>query len=747
MHSLFKVARMSSDDQNPDSPGRPEGATDERSGSDDTRPVASPRLGQGLPLSRFLQEEAGLPLPTANRLSTIELDERFDALNLGPRLSTPFRRQDPSTSATKEEEAEDTPLLLDDYVEPEEVGWDTDDLDRVLAETEAAFPLSDEAEDAGTPGDEDGPDISSQIDATATDDITEPDIGAPGPPASEPADAPEPAESAEDEAAILAEILKNLKGRQPDPAPEAAGATPPFADDVTRAAALSVPPADSRTYAEAVPDFDLDDDYPDDTEETEEDDQAYADSDGDEPDDPAPRSEADAAAIQAHLTRAVTAHRAGDLGEARRAYLTVMRLVPELPAPWVNMGVMLRQSGHIDAAIVHLRRGVMLAPDDGQAWSNLGNALRSANRLDDAKRAQDRAVDLKPEAPQIHYNLGLAARDLGDTTLAERCFERARLLGYDNPAELAWDRALNTLLRGDLEAGFRGYEARWEMHPHLVRHADLPRWDGVPDRKKTLLVHAEQGLGDTIQFCRYLTRLRGMVGQIVFEVQGPLERLLRQSPAFDGITIIARDAPLPEAHCQIPLLSLPALFPLDEDMLGKGVPYIDAGAGAQGDPPSRANLNVGMVWSGKPSHRNDRNRSIPLTKFMRVLDLPDIAFHSLQVGPAREQIAACHLDPVIIDHTAEIVDFADTARLVSTLDLLITVDTSVAHLAGAMGRPVWLLLPFAPDWRWQLWRNDSPWYPAMTIFRQTSPGDWDDVFARVRAALIRTLRQVEAGRG
>lgn len=446
------------------------------------------------------------------------------------------------------------------------------------------------------------------------------------------------------------------------------------------------------------------------------------------------------------MRRALRAHNANRLEEAAQLYQRIVHLDPAFAPAWINLGVLLRRTGKAEAAVMCLRRGIALEPEDGAAWSNLGNALRSANRLDEAHSAQRRALDLSPGVARVHYNYGLTVRDKGDLDAAEHAMHRAELLGYETP-DIAWDRALTALLAGKFRAGFEAYESRWRLPESAALHQTIPQWDGSPLGDRTLLVWAEQGLGDTLQFSRYLCDgaaalgLAAAGGRIILEVQPPLARVLQRSPDFSGITVVPRGARLPPADVQIPLLSLPRLAGTDTHNIPDHCPYIVAPPDSVPPPglqPDR--LKIGICWAGKPSHRNDRNRSVPLSSFGALFDLPGTDFLSLQKGPAAEEIAERSIGALVRDLGGGFRDFADTAAALRALDLVITVDTSVAHLAGAMARPVWVLLPYAPDWRWMLHRDDSPWYPSMTLFRQTSPGDWDEVFTRVRQALLRKLR-------
>lgn len=437
------------------------------------------------------------------------------------------------------------------------------------------------------------------------------------------------------------------------------------------------------------------------------------------------------------LQQALAHHRAGRLEEAEACYLSLIEAAPTMAAAWINLGVLMRRRGALKAAVLYLKRGLSLQPDDGGSWSNLGNALRALGQLKDAERAHRRALDLTPDRPETHYNFGLCLRDRGDLHSAENCFRKADALGYSGP-DLAWDRSLNYLLAGHLKEGFARYEARWTLPQSPPQHIDIPRWDGRP-LDGNLLVYAEQGLGDSLQFCRYLPQLTGRAHHVLFECQPPLYRLLRASPSLSAIEIHARDKDrLPPVDAAVPLLSLPRHCGTDTNLdIPADIPYlappttgIPKLATGRGDK-----TRIGLSWAGKPSHNNDRNRSITLAQFAPLFDCANTEFFSLQIGDAAYQRDAFDHASQLQELSPHIRDFADTAALMQELDLIITVDTSLAHLAGALGKPVWVLLPYAPDWRWQLHRDDSPWYPSMTLFRQPSPGDWADVIRRVRSRL------------
>jgi len=296
------------------------------------------------------------------------------------------------------------------------------------------------------------------------------------------------------------------------------------------------------------------------------------------------------------------------------------------------------------------------------------------------------------------------------------------------------------LLLGDYEHGWKSFEARFSKQPPVPqRHATLPRWQGEPLDGKRLLVHAEQGYGDTIQFLRFVPLLAQMGANIILEVQD--ESLLSLARSLDcNCTVVTRGGHVPEAYLQIPLMSAPGVLKTTLKTIPDNVPYLFA------DPERRSywqltigprqGLRVGLCWKGRNEHVNDRFRSCPLSVLAPLFQLPGIKWFSLQFGPGKDQLAASEGCFPLIDLTGAITDFHDTAALMAELDLIISVDTAVAHLAGASGRPVWLLLPFAPDWRWGVAGDSTPWYPSMHLFRQSAPEhSWNGVVEQLVCAL------------
>jgi hypothetical protein len=291
---------------------------------------------------------------------------------------------------------------------------------------------------------------------------------------------------------------------------------------------------------------------------------------------------------------------------------------------------------------------------------------------------------------------------------------------------------------GDFENGWKGYEYRIQTKELDIGSVQFPqpRWEGHDLKGQRILIHAEQALGDTIQFIRYLPQVAQRGGRVVLQVQPELFQLLKDFPHAEQV--LARGDALPDFDVQCPLLSLPLILH-SGSQISNEVPYIKPDALAvehwRAKLADEARLKVGLVWAGKPEHKNDHNRSMPARMFASLNQIPNVRFFSLQKGDAAKQLADLSSQLDVTDFTSELNDFVDTAGLIQNLDLVITVDTAVAHLAGAIGKPVWVLLPFVPDWRWLLDRSDSPWYPTMRLFRQPRIGDWESPVNSVAAGL------------
>ena len=441
--------------------------------------------------------------------------------------------------------------------------------------------------------------------------------------------------------------------------------------------------------------------------------------------------------------------------DALASFERAIALKHDSPEAWNNRACVLRDLGQPSEAVVSCDKAIAIRRDYADAWSNRANALSDLNRPDEAQAGYRRALEIRADFVDAWSNLGLTLVDLGEHASALQCYERALAIRPDY-VEGHWNRALCQLETGDFDKGWREYEWRWER-PSLRasrRVFDQPLWLGdTPIAGKTLLLHAEQGLGDTLQFCRYAALAAQRGATVLLEVPPELSRLLTN---LEGVSqLIEQGQALPPFDLHCPLLSLPLAFGTRLDTIPAAMPYLFAGEtqaawGDQMKAEASGKLKVGLVWAGgnRPHvpelRKNDLRRSIALQQLAPILDVPKVQFYSLQVGPAARQLramqgeqdASVHVDAgSIIDHTERLDDFADTAALIANLDLIISVDTSTAHLAGAMGRPVWILNRFDTCWRWLLERDDSPWYPSARLFRQPSLGDWDGVIDRVRTAL------------
>jgi tetratricopeptide (TPR) repeat protein len=450
---------------------------------------------------------------------------------------------------------------------------------------------------------------------------------------------------------------------------------------------------------------------------------------------------------EAHYNRGNTLQALGRFAEALKSYDRALALRPHLAEAYYNRGNTLQQLLHFAEALESYDRTLALRPDDAAALNNRGNVLRDLGRLEEAEACYRETLRLKPDYAEPRNNLGNVLGALGRLEEAEVCYREALSLSPDSPA-LHINLATLLLLAGRFEEGWREYEWRWQDKQPQPRKFTQPLWAGEETRERVLLLHAEQGFGDTIQFCRYVP-LAASKASVILEVPRALAHLLS---SLDGVErIVVRGDALPPFDLHCPLLSLPRAFGTNSATIPGKVPYVKADTAISAAWKRRLadlpGLRIGLVWAGsardsRPATMIDRRRSITLGQFARLADVLGVSFVSLQKGDPASQTRSPPQGLVIRDWTEELEDFADTAALIEALDLVISVDTSVVHLAGALGRPVWLLNRFDTCWRWLLGRNDSPWYPTLRQFRQPKPGDWDSVLTEVREALT----QLAAGR-
>lgn len=427
----------------------------------------------------------------------------------------------------------------------------------------------------------------------------------------------------------------------------------------------------------------------------------------------------------------------GKAEQALACFLRAEEIDPSNPTLFLYIGASLHDLKKYDEAVVFYKRALQITPLMGEAYNNLGNSLMALGHFSDAADSFSRAATLLPLSPVPLAAKATALQALGKVAEAgDEC--RVALVRDPSFAAAHWNLALNLLLQGRYSEGWQEYEWRWQKPDFTspCRHTDIPLWDGSPLHGRIILLHAEQGFGDSIQFVRYVPLVANCGGNVVLECHPQLISLFQ---GINGVTsVVAFGEELPACDCQAPFLTLPRIFGTTLKNI-PACPYLSVTLERlvkwQQLTSHYSGPRVGIVWAGSSIHRNDSLRSLPLVFLSSFATLTDIVFFSLQMGDAKRQLDLSPLAERVIDLTEQIHDFADTAALIEQLDLVICIDTAVAHLAGTLGKPVWLLLPYAPDWRWLLERSDSPWYPTLQIFRQKQRGDWGEVMSRVHAAL------------
>jgi tetratricopeptide (TPR) repeat protein len=448
---------------------------------------------------------------------------------------------------------------------------------------------------------------------------------------------------------------------------------------------------------------------------------------------------------QAHYNLANAFRSCGRLTEAIESYRRAIRLKGDYAAAHVNLAMTFKELGQVAEAVENYTQAIRLKPDYAEAHNNLGIALKELGRLDEAVESYAEAIRLRPGYAEAHNNMGIALRARGEHDKALESCERAIRLNPEY-AQAHWNRSLILLLEGRFEEGWAEY--RWRRKTNLAASAyphkfDKLLWDGKPFVGKRLLVHYEQGLGDNLQFVRYLPLVKQLGGTVIFETPKSMYGLLE---SFDGIDELVEASPAapPDVEFDLytSLMDLPGIFGTTLDTICAEVPYIHADAAKVQRWRERFvadGFKVGLVWGGRPTGRNEvlslQHRSCALEHFAPLADVPGVTLYGLQKGPAAAQAGQLAWQIQVTNLGEQLEDFADTAAAVENLDLVISIDTSVAHLAGAMGKPVWVLLKTDADWRWLLERADNPWYPTMRLFRQTQAGDWGSVFKSVAEEL------------
>lgn len=451
----------------------------------------------------------------------------------------------------------------------------------------------------------------------------------------------------------------------------------------------------------------------------------------------------------AHCNLGFVYERQKKYAEAEACFREAIRLRPDYAEAHNNLGVVYHSQERLDEAEPCYRRAIEHRHAYPEAHNNLGTVLKSRGENDAALACYETALKQKPEYAEAYNNLGNLRRDLNENDEALRCYNEALRLRPDYP-DAAFHRSLIWLLQGDFARGWPAYESRFQAKDGRLQTFSQPGWDGSPLEGKTILLHSEQGLGDTFQFIRYAEMLERRGARVLLKCPRVLVKILSRTPGIHQI--IPDGSPLPDFDFHCALLSLPGLCGTELATIPVGGPYItpdpELSQRWKEELAAIDGFKVAISWQGNPKFRHDRWRSVPLKQFERLADIAGVRLFSVQKKNGREQLAEVAERFPVIDWTNRMDEqngpFMDTAALLTHLDLLITSDTAVAHLAGALGVPTWLLTSFAADWRWLLDRDDSPWYPTLRLFRQNRIDDWDEVFDRMRTELSKNVRASQA---
>ncbi|MEW5773642.1 MAG: tetratricopeptide repeat-containing glycosyltransferase family protein, partial [Thermodesulfobacteriota bacterium] len=437
--------------------------------------------------------------------------------------------------------------------------------------------------------------------------------------------------------------------------------------------------------------------------------------------------------------RGVAAQRRGDHAAAADLYAQSLDAGGGGAAIYANLGLALLRTGRLAAAAVSLDRAASLDPANPVPLVYLGEARRALQEPLPAARALRAALKLDRGLAYAWLQLGMVLNDQARPAEGLKCLDRALRLKPEL-SDARWPRILALFRLGRLGEAFAAYEDRFERLDCPARKLPRPAWDGSDPAGRTILLHHEQGLGDTLMFCRYAPLAAERGARVILGCQPELAPLLATLPGVDQVAV-------PGARLRFdlhaPLLSLPRLFNTDLDTIPSQVPYIQVPDGASSPLRRRhgKGLDVGLVWAGNPRHTGDALRSIPLRELLPLAAVPGVRLHSLQFGERAGDVDRLGCGGLVLPLSSRITSFAESAAALRDLDLLVTVDTAALHLAGALGRPAWGLLSSNPDWRWLPGRADSPWYPTLRLFHQAKPGDWAGVAAQVREELERMARE------
>lgn len=431
--------------------------------------------------------------------------------------------------------------------------------------------------------------------------------------------------------------------------------------------------------------------------------------------------------------------------DAEKSYRRAIELTPANATAYFNLGNALSDLERYDDALDAYRKAVALDSANAEKQYNYANTAQKLDRFVEAVESFRNAIDLDPDYVDAWCNLGSALQSLGDTDEAITCYREAlkRTPEGKPKSDLQWNLSLGLLQAGEYAEGWQAYEWRWQTPTFAEYRRDWqkPEWDGRELAGETVLVHTEQGFGDGIMFCRYAPMVAKKGARVVLECRAPLTRLFR---GLDGVAeCFDLGQPVPDHDYQIALMSLPRVFGTTLETVPAEIPYLAPPADAKADPriAEAEGLKIGFVWAGSPTRRDNIKRSAPLEMFEPLLKVPGTRFFSLQVGPFQPELEQLDEKLGVVDLADGLDDFGDTAAAVQALDLVISVDTGVLHLACALGKPAWGLMSKPTGFLWMNDREDSPWYPGLRLFRQPEVGDWAIVFERVRGELAKLAKK------
>ena len=421
-----------------------------------------------------------------------------------------------------------------------------------------------------------------------------------------------------------------------------------------------------------------------------------------------------------------------DFDKAEKNFKRALSLNPKYAKAHCGLGNIALTQGRTEEATKHYNQALVIDPNSLESHSNLGRAYVDLGCFDEAETCFRAALSINPNYAPAHYNLGTIFEELGLLDDALSAYKQALTLNPKEP-DYHWNTALMQLLKGDYKAGWSEYEWRLRRSRKLVRDTGRVRWDGSNLTGRTILIQTEQGFGDTFQFIRYAQIVKEYDARVIIECQPKTERLIANVVGVDEV--ITRDQSLPPVDCFIELLSLPYLLETTLDTVPAPPSYICACPNLTRLWAERVNMTpgnkVGLVWRGNSLNTINSKKSIPINDLARLFTLDGISWFSIQLDASKSELDTIRLSAPIEECGPGLTDWEETAALIANLDLVIAVDTGVAHLAGALGKPVWILLSHVPDWRWMTDRSDSPWYPSARLYRQPALGDWTEVMGNV----------------